>query len=73
MTTYVIFGETHTHLIDGKTFDKDCVAVINRNNEQLERDLAMELFGGLFFTTYNKPPKGDSMQFFPRGLIEIDN
>ena len=70
MKTYVTFGQVHTHSINGKTLDKDSVAVIERDTEQEGRSAAFEYFGKKFFTTYaDTPPK---MEYFPRGFIGID-
>ena len=38
--TYVTFGQTHVHSVNGKIFDKDCVAVIKANSKSEGRDLA---------------------------------
>lgn len=68
MKTYVTFGQTHAHAIAGKTFDKDCVAVVNGN-----RDRVFELFGPKFCFEYPEEHWDDSkMVYFPRGYIEID-
>ena len=69
MTTYVTFGQAHTHSINGKTFDKDCVAVIESESAKAGRNDAFDLFGGKFcFEYFNKRP---NMEYFPRGLIKV--
>jgi hypothetical protein len=35
MKTYVTFGQDHAHAVNGKTFDKDCVAIIHSEHEIL--------------------------------------
>lgn len=70
--TYVTFGQDHAHSVNGKTFDKDCVAVINCNDAAHGRQLAFEFFGGKFFTAYTKGDIDDLMQFYPRGYIEVN-
>ena len=50
--TYVTFGHNHTHHIDGKTYDKDCVAVIYANDEIEGRNLAFKIFGTKFCFEY---------------------
>ena len=65
--TYVTFGQGHVHHINGKTFDGDCVAVVNG-----DRAKVFELFGSKFcfeFTEERWDHK--QMKFFPRGYIEI--
>lgn len=73
MKTYVTFGQTHVHNVNGKTFDKDCVAVIECKDEQEGRNLAFDYFGPMFFTTYSED-KFDprNMEYFPRGFIKVD-
>lgn len=69
MTTYVTFGQVHAHRINGKTFDKDCVAVIESDTAAEGRSKAFELFGRKFcFEYFNELPE---MKYFPRGLIEV--
>jgi hypothetical protein len=69
VNTYVTFGQVHVHSINGKTFDKDCVALIKADNSGRGRDRAMEIFKGSFFTTYS--PNPPDMEWFPRGIIEV--
>lgn len=47
MKTFVTFGQTHVHSINGKTFDKDCVAVVSG-----DRDKVFEIFGTKFCFEY---------------------
>lgn len=68
--TYVTFGQEHTHSVNGKTLDKDCVAVINCVDAKAGRALAIEFFGDKFFSTYSED-KID-MEFYPRGYIEVN-
>jgi hypothetical protein len=73
MKTYITFGQVHEHIIDGKVLDKDCVAVIESDNEQKGRDIAMELFGVHFCFCYSeKEFDSNIMNFFPRGFIKVN-
>lgn len=69
--TYVTFGQEHTHSVNGKTFDKDCIAVINNAmTPGYGRDRAFSLFGEKFcFEYWESVP---DMKYFPRGLIEVE-
>ena len=67
---YVSFGQVHTHSVNGKTFDKDSIAVIEAEDYEGGRDIAFQLFGPKFATTYSNKP---NMEFFPRGLINVKN
>lgn len=69
MTTYVTFGQVHTHSINGRTFDKDCVAVIPSESREEGQKRAFEYFGDKFcFEYFNQMP---NMKYFPRGLISV--
>lgn len=66
--TFVTFGQDHRHVIDGKVFDKDCVAVVKGGREKV-----FELFGRKFCFEYPESHWDDSkMRFFPRGCIEAN-
>ena len=69
--TYVTFGQDHVHYVNGKTFDCDCVAVINHKDSN-GRELAFEIFGLQFCMEYpEKRFDHSSMHYYPRGLIEV--
>lgn len=76
MRIFITFGQTHVHRIHGKTFDCDCIGVINCNSWKEGRDYAMEIFNKQFcFSLTEKEfySKGeDFMHYFPRGLIEVN-
>ena len=69
MKTYVTFGFDHRHEIDGKIFDKDCVAVVNG-----DRNTVFELFGPKFCFEYPEQYWDDSKteRFFPRGYVNVN-
>ena len=72
--TYVTFGQTHAHSVNGKTFDKDCVAVIESESAESGRVYAFDYFGYRFCTTfYDKEWKEDiQMRYYPRGYINVN-
>ena len=74
MKTYVTFGQIHTHSVNNKTFDRDCVAVINCKDIAHGRELAFKFFGDKFFTTYTGKEQMDRdvADFYPRGYIEVN-
>lgn len=73
MKTYVTFGQDHVHYINGKTFDRDCVAVIDCATEAEGRARAFELFGDQFCFEYpDYLFNMESMQYFPRGFINVN-
>lgn len=67
MKTYVTFGQEHVHRVNGKTLDKDCVAVVNGNREKV-----FELFGQKFCFEYPEDLwDKEKMKYFPRGYVEV--
>lgn len=73
MKTYITFGQVHEHIIDGKVFNKDCVAVIESDNIQEGRKLATELFGTQFCFEYPENSfDHSSMAYYPRGFIKAN-
>jgi len=67
MKTHVTFGQVHVHRVNGKTFDADCVAVVNG-----DRDEVFRLFGLKFSTSYSeKYWRGENLKYFPRGYIGV--
>lgn len=73
MKTYVTFGQIHVHSINGKTIDKDCVAVINHTEDEDGRDIAFELFGKKFCMEYPEKywKESDMLHHYPRGYVEV--
>lgn len=72
MKTYVTFGYSHAHSVNGKNFDKDCVAVIEAESATAGREKAFELFNSQFCFEYPEEHFDfDSLKYFPRGLIEV--
>ena len=73
MKTYVTFGFDHTHAVNGKTFDKDCVAVIESESAEAGREKAFEYFGAKFCFEYPED-RFDmaSMHWYPRGFIDVN-
>lgn len=71
--TYVTFGQSHVHSVGGRTFDKDCVAVINSESPKRGRELAFEFFNGEFCFEYPEQYWDESkLEYFPRGYIEVN-
>lgn len=71
--TYVTFGQDHAHAVNGKTFDKDCVAIIKCENRNDGRAKAFEYFDIKFCFEYHEDEfQMESMKYFPRGLMEVN-
>lgn len=74
MKTYITFGQDHAHEVNGKTLDKDCVAVIEGESAGKNREKAFELFGPKFCFEYPEQHfPFDSMHYYSRGFIQVSN
>ena len=71
MKIYITFGSGHFHTVNGKTFDKDCVAVIECEDHSDGREKAFEYFGPQFCTSHVEETIVTIMKYFPRGQIEV--
>ena len=70
--TYITFGQVHVHSVEGKTFDKDCVACIIHDEKVNGRDLAFELFSDKWHQSFEHDHVQDiCMKYYPRGIIEV--
>ena len=68
MKVYITFEQIHTHSINGKTFDKNCIGVLEADNVVDGYCRAMNLFNKQFHRALGEKP---DMSYFPRGLIEL--
>jgi len=66
---YITFGQIHTHSVNGKTFDKGSVALVNCKDYTDGRRRAFEYFDDKWAFAYQGKP---DMSFFPRGVIEVN-
>ena len=70
---YVTFGQDHAHRVNGKTLDRDTVAVFAAETAQAGRNRAFELFGGKFcFEYHGEEWNESSLKYFPKGYVYID-
>jgi len=73
MTTYVTFGQSHRHEIDGEVYDKDCIAVIESDNRVEGRERAFKIFKAKFCMEYFDDEFNMAMMaFYPSGLIDVE-
>ena len=72
MKVYITFGQSHAHAVNGKTFDKYCVAVIESKDYGDGRNQAFEAFGNKFCFAYGEEDWNEShMAYYPRGYITL--
>lgn len=73
MKTYVTFGQDHAHSVNGKTFDKECVAVIECDDAEQGRNLAFAYFQRKFCFEYHDTEFNfQEMSCYPRGFIPVN-
>ena len=66
---YVTFGQVHAHRVNGYTFNKDSVAVIQAGDFADGRKIAFELFSNkwaFFYTEDDLEKDKGLMEYFPR-------
>lgn len=68
---YITFGQDHIHKLGNQVFDKDCIAEISCKTISEGREIASDLFGDKFFTSYTKDQL-PNMRHFPRGIIKTE-
>ena len=74
---YITFGQVHVHSVNGRTFDKDCVACFDCENYADGRAIAFEIFGPKFHNSYfaisslDDEFTDDILKYFPRGVINV--
>jgi len=71
MKYYITFGQVHVHSVNGKTFDKDCLAEIEAETKAEAHQEAMDIFKGVFHQTLTELEMQDALHYFPRGVIKI--
>lgn len=67
-TYYLTFGQAHAHAVEGKTFDRDCVAVVKAATYEDARKTAFETFVREWCMIDEELP---DLAYYPRGLIEL--
>lgn len=68
---YITFGQVHVHSVNGKTFDKDCLAEIEAETREEARQEAMNIFKGIFHQCLPESELAESLPYFPRGVIKV--
>lgn len=69
---YITFGQQHICKHGDKIIDNNCVGVIKAESYKRMREIAFEMFGENFATTYTEIEINKVMHYFPRGLIELN-
>lgn len=68
--TFVTFGQCHSHALPNCLLHKDVVAVIECDDYKHGREIAFELFGPKFSTSYFEDEwNDDDIKWFPGGYV----
>ena len=65
---WLTFGQVHTHSHNGRTFDKDCVVLIQADSMAEARQIAFTTFGVKWAGLYDNLPE---MGYYPRGVFTL--
>ena len=68
---YISFGQVHVHSVNGKTFDKNCLAEIEADSHEEAHKEAMDIFKGVFHNCYTEKRLPEVLHYFPRGVIKV--
>ena len=68
---YITFGQIHVHSVNGKTFDKDCLAEIEAETREEAHSMAMKIFNKLFHQCVGEDKLESFLPYFPRGVIKV--
>ena len=69
---YITFGQVHVHSVNGKTFDKDCLAEIEAETNEEAHKIAMEVFNERFHECHNAERLNGILGYYPRGVIPLN-
>ena len=73
MKIYITFGQIHKHIVNGKVFDRNCVAVFESKNEYEGRKKAFWVFGNQWHNLFPANQFNNKLLiYFPRGLLQLD-
>jgi hypothetical protein len=70
MKIYITFGQSHKHTVNGILFDHNTIASIECKTHSDGRDIAFQLFGEKFCTSYENEIF-ESLHLFPKGIVEV--
>lgn len=66
----ITFGQSHAHAINNRTFDRNCVAVIECEDYNDGRTIAHSMFGTQFCMAYMEDEfPVESMKYYHRGML----
>lgn len=73
MEVIVTFGQSHTHRVNNRTFDCNCVAVIKCDDYEQGRKLAFTYFNDKWHQCVPRDKwNKEHMIYFPRGYMGVN-
>jgi hypothetical protein len=69
---YISFGQVHAHSINGRTYDKDSLMLVQADNEINARLYVNAITGGKWSSLYWEEELVDFIGYFPRGVLNRD-
>jgi len=69
---YITFGQIHVHSVNGKTFDKDCLAEIEAGTSEEAHAKAMDVFDKKFHQCLPESMLDEIIDYFPGGIIKLE-
>jgi hypothetical protein len=70
-TYFFTCGQSHSHRVSGKIWNKDSVLQVNAKNQDLAREKVFSLFGAEWSMCYGYDDI--SMEYYPNGICAIIN
>lgn len=70
---YITFGQIHTHSVNGKTFDKNCLCEITAESYGEAHTQAMDIFSKRFHNCHHERELERIIEYYPRGVIKLVN
>lgn len=72
MKFFISFGQVHAHVIEGRTYDKDSLMLVEAPGKIVARIGVTQITGGKWSSLYQEEELGDVLHHFPRGVINAD-
>ena len=73
MKFYITFGQIHKKKVGAIVFDKDCVGIIEAENQEEARKIAKKKFDNKYCFCYTKDKFNmEDMQYYPRGFFAVN-
>ena len=73
MKVYFTFGQYHAHCVNGKIFDKDCIACVEAESPTDARETMFDLFKDKWAFQYSESQvDSELLGYFSRGVLDAN-